>query len=178
MLLSKTPASRVEPVYGRIAKTYTSVELLANASLFELTTEIAPLGLHNKRAEQLIEIARSLLEKHDGKVPCTAHELTELPGIGPYIAHAVLCFARDQSVPIVDANIGRVLTRFFALDFRGRPNLDKRVWGYAATLVPRDSQVAKQYNYALLDFAAKVCTAKPKCIECPIAEECSYLGLK
>lgn len=165
-------------MYNKIAKAYSSVELLANASLSALTTQIEPLGLHNKRAKQLIEIARALLEKHDGKVPCDAHQLAELPGVGLYIANAVLCFAHDQSVPIVDANIGRVLTRFFALDFRGRPNLDNRVWAYAATLITKDSEVAKKYNYALLDFAAQVCTVKPKCLKCPIAEECSYLSLK
>jgi len=177
MLLSKTPAWRVEPVYDRIAKTYSSAELLANASQSALATEIEPLGLHNKRAAQLIEIAKSLLEIYNGKVPRGVHQLVELPGVGPYIAHAVQCFAYDQSVPIVDSNIGRVLTRFFALDFRGRPNLDERVWESAATLVPENSEVAKEYNYALLDFAAQVCTVKPKCLKCPIAKECSHRGL-
>jgi A/G-specific adenine glycosylase len=164
-------------VYDRIAKTYSSTSLLANASKSMLIAEIEPLGLHNKRAEQLIEIAKSLLEIHNGLVPREARQLAELPGVGPYIAHAVQCFAYNQSVPIVDSNIGRVLTRFFTLDFCGRPNLDKRVWEFAATLVPKNSEAAKMYNYALLDFAAQVCTVKPRCLKCPITEECSYHSL-
>ncbi len=177
ILLSKTPAWRVEQIYDRVIKTYSSARLLAEASKPELTADIESLGLHNKRAEQLIEIAKALLEIYNGKVPRDAHQLIELPGVGPYIAYAVQCFAYDESVPIVDSNIGRVLTRFFALDYQGRPNLDKRVLSSAATLVPKSSRLAKKYNYGLLDFAALVCTTKPRCHSCPVAEECSYFSV-
>ncbi len=166
------------PIYTRLANRYGSVELLAYAPPPELAAELALLGLQNRRAQQLVEMARLVLRDHGGAVPCNAAKLTDLPGVGRYTANALLCFAADQPVPIVDSSIGRVLTRFFSLDFRGRPNLDNRVWAHAAGLVPTDPEVAKKYNYAVLDFAALVCTPKPKCTECPIAEGCSYLALE
>ena len=175
LLLSKTPAARVRPVYDSIAAVHGSPELLAAASPSELAAEIHPLGLHNKRAQQLVDIARALLDEQHGEVPSTLHQLIALPGVGPYIAHAVLCFAYDQSVPIVDASVARNLVRFFALDCRGRPNLDHRVWALAAKLVPKHSRAAKRYNYALLDFGAQVCRPRPICVDCPVAGECSYL---
>lgn len=175
MLLSKTPAWRVEPVYDRIAKTYSSAELLANTSQSVLAAEIEPLGLHNKRAEQLIEIAKSLLEIYNGKVPHDAHQLVELPGVGPYIAHAVACFAYEKPVAVVDSNVARVLTRFFGLNCVGRPALSKSVWEFAATLVA-ETVSARQYNYALLDFAAQVCASRPKCRTCPVRNVCQFLA--
>ncbi|MCL0097800.1 A/G-specific adenine glycosylase [Dehalococcoidia bacterium] len=175
MLLSKTPAWRVEPVYDRIAKTYGSAELLANASQSALAAEIEPLGLHNKRAGQLIEIAKSLSKIYNGKVPRKARQLAEFPGVGPYIAHAVPCFAYEDPAAVVDSNVARVLTRFFGLDCVGRPALSKTVWEFATTLVA-ETVSARQYNYALLDFAAQVCASKPKCRTCPVRNVCQFLA--
>jgi len=175
MLLSKTPAWRVEPVYDKIAKTYGSAQLLANASQSALTTEIEPLGLHNKRAEQLIEIAKSLLEIYNGKVPRKASQLAELPGVGPYIAHAVACFAYEEPAAVVDSNVARILTRFFDLNCVGRPALSKTMWEFAATLVA-ETVSARQYNYALLDFAAQICVSRPKCRTCPVRNACQFLA--
>lgn len=175
VLLCRTPASRVAPIYSRLADRYGSAELLADAPTHELAAELALLGLQNRRAQQLVAIARLVLRDHAGEVPCSAAALTDLPGVGRYTANALLCFASDQPVPIVDGNIGRVLTRFFALRFRRRASLDKGVWQFAATLVPPEPHLAKAYNYALLDFASEVCRKRPACPKCPLASACAHL---
>jgi A/G-specific adenine glycosylase len=98
--------------------------------------------------------------------------MQQLPGIGKYTAHAVGSFAFDQSVPIVEANTARVLTRLF--DFResidsgpGRQTL----WQYAAMLVPKSN--ASIFNSALIDLGALVCVARqPKCGICPVKKFC------
>lgn len=170
----KTPAWRVEPVYVRILNNYGSPELLANAPQSALAAEIEPLGLHNKRATQLIEIAKSLLETYNGVVPRDASQLSQLPGVGPYIANAVICFAYEYPTGVVDSNIARVLTRFFTLEYSGRPAISRKVWQFAETLVPQSPIKAKQYNYALLDFAAEICTPKSKCFNCSISKMCDF----
>lgn len=174
VLLSKTPAWRVQPVYTKLAETYGSVELLAGASKSALAAQLEPLGLHNKRAEQLVEIAKSLLEIHNGKVPRDPRKLAKLPGVGPYITHAVACFAYDAPTAVVDSNVARVLTRFFGIDFVGRPALSKNVREFAESIVNEIRASAKEYNFALLDFAAQVCTPKSKCLECPLEAKCAF----
>lgn len=160
-------------MYDRVTKMYGSAELLANVSQSTLAADLEPLGLHNKRAEQLIKTAKSLLEMYNGEVPRDSCELAGLPGVGPYIAHAVACFAYEQPTAVVDSNVARVLTRFFDLKFVGRPALSKPVWEFADNLIV-ETVLAKQYNYALLDFAAQVCAHRPKCSICPVRIMCQF----
>jgi len=65
-----------------------------------------------RRARNLQAAARGIVEQHDGLTPSTLDELLALPGIGPYTARAVLAFAFESDVAVVDTNIARVLARF------------------------------------------------------------------
>jgi A/G-specific adenine glycosylase len=98
--------------------------------------------------------------------------MQQLPGIGKYTAHAVASFAFDQSVPIVESNTARVLTRLF--DFRESIDSDpgrQTLWQYAAVLVPKSN--ASIFNSALIDLGALVCVARqPKCRICPVKTFC------
>ena len=102
----------------------------------------------------------------------SVEQMRQLPGIGKYTAHAVASFAFNQSVPIVEANTARVLTRFsiFAESIdspAGRTTL----WEHAASLVPKSN--ARIYNSALIDLGALVCVPrKPKCGICPVKNFC------
>jgi A/G-specific adenine glycosylase len=95
-----------------------------------------------------------------------------LPGIGKYTAHAVASFAFDQSVPIVEANTGRVLARLFNL----REPIDsdpgrRKLWQHATRLLPKSDGAT--FNSALLDLGAAICVArKPKCDVCPVENLC------
>jgi A/G-specific adenine glycosylase len=98
--------------------------------------------------------------------------MRQLSGIGKYTAHAVASFAFDQSLPIVEANTGRVLARLFNL----RESIDsdagrKMLWQHAASLLPKSD--ASTFNSALLDLGALICVArKPKCDVCPVKAFC------
>jgi A/G-specific adenine glycosylase len=98
--------------------------------------------------------------------------MQQLPGIGKYTAHAVASFAFDQSVPIVESNTARVLTRLF--DFRESIDSDparQTLWQYAAMLVPKSN--ASIFNSALIDLGALVCVGRqPKCGICPVKTFC------
>jgi A/G-specific adenine glycosylase len=98
--------------------------------------------------------------------------MRQLSGIGKYTAHAVASFAFNQSVPIVEANTGRVLARLFNL----RESIDSGVgertlWQQAASLLPKSD--AATFNSALLDLGALICVArKPKCDVCSVKTFC------
>jgi A/G-specific adenine glycosylase len=94
--------------------------------------------------------------------------LLALPGIGPYTARAVLAFAFEQDVGVVDTNTARVLART-AGGSLSRPQAQAR----ADDLVPAGRGWA--WNQAMIDLGATVCTKRsPRCLDCPVAAWCSW----
>lgn len=173
IMLQKTDAKKVSEVYGKFIADYPTIEALSEAPLRSLRKKISPLGIH-QRANRLKKLATEIVKKYGGKVPSEKKELLKLPGVGNYVANAVLCFAFGRDVPLVDANIIRVLERVFSIkSSRPRPRTDKNLWTAMEEMIPKS--MAREFNLALLDFAAKVCTAKePKHKECPVKSLCDY----
>lgn len=173
ILLQKTKAENVIPVFNIFIEKYSNANKLNNASFEDLKKEIEILGLYNQRAPKLQKLAKILVEKYDGKVPENINELLELPGIGNYIANAVMCFAFDYDVPLLDTNIGRIIQRIFSFEVTGEERKKKHVWDLIATFLPEGK--SRQYNYSLIDFGALVCTSRnPKHNLCPLIEICDY----
>jgi len=173
IMLQKTDAQKVLETFPQFISKYSSPRALSSAALSILRKDIFLLGMHN-RAKRLKETAKILIDRFNGHVPKEKDKLLTLRGVGDYIANAVLCFAFNKYVPIVDANVIRVVERFFSLKSKKvRPRTDKLIWQFAEKLVPKGN--AKEYNRAILDFAALVCTAKkPNCLNCPISKKCDY----
>jgi A/G-specific adenine glycosylase len=173
MMLQKTDASKVERTYSEFIKKYPNPYILANSDVSDIRKDINLLGIH-QRAERLKKMAETLVNKFNGKVPDTKPELMELLGVGDYISNAVLCFAYKKDVPILDTNIIRILERVFSTKSeKTRPRTDKKMWQTIESMIPQGK--AKEFNLSLLDFSAKVCTAKnPKHEICPLREICDY----
>ncbi|HLD22335.1 MAG TPA: A/G-specific adenine glycosylase [Sulfuricurvum sp.] len=115
------------------------------------------------RARNLHNAARQC----GGKLPNNAHDLIQLSGIGRSTAHAIAAFAYKEPLPIMDANVKRILYRYYALESRD----EKKLWGYAYTLF--DSAHPFEYNQAMMDLGATVCLAKkPLCSTCPLESTC------
>jgi len=148
---------------------------LKKADLRKLKKVLRPLGLEHTRSKNLKDLSKKILADFNGKVPETKEELLSLPGVGPYTANAVLCFAFDHDVSMLDVNITRVLKRVFSLGSKNsRDRADKHLWEFAESLPPKGK--GKEFNYAILDFAGDVCTArKPKCESCPMRKICDYV---
>lgn len=173
ILLQKTKAGNIVTVFNKFIAKYPNPEKLSTASFSDLKNEIEKLGLHTQRATKLQKLARVLVEKYNGKVPNNKEELLELPGIGFYIANAVLCFAFGYDAPLLDTNIGRIIERFFSVKVTGEERKKYRVWDKIAEFIPEGK--SREYNYALIDFGALVCTAKnPRHNLCPLADICDY----
>ena len=102
-----------------------------------------------------------------GSLPDGAQELERLPGIGRSTAAAIACFAYEEAVPILDANVRRILYRFF----RRRQADTKSLWRMAERLF--DAKHPYEYNQAMMDIGSTICTPKsPKCTRCPLASHC------
>ena len=134
------------------------------------------MGIEHQRAKDIIKVARTIAEKFGGKIPCSKDKLKLLPGVGNYIASEVLLCACGQPEPLLDRNMIRVIERVFGVKSRKkRPHTDGFMWSFARRLVPKDSALARKFNYGVLDFARKICTARnPKCETCPIKDICSF----
>lgn len=171
MLLRRTSAEAVEPVYREFLDRYPDLNSLSSADRDELADLLQPLGLHNKRAKALRDITSQLVFSG---IPDTEDELLELPHVGPYVANATLCFGYGQRQPIVDANVARIYSRVFDIDvMEDQLHEDDYLWDFAESLLPEESY--RDYNLALLDFGAEVCTSQsPECDTCPVNEMCKY----
>jgi len=176
MLLRQTQATQVDSLWNDFMDRFETPEDLAGAEPGDLYERIKELGFGNQRVEALTTAATHLLEYHGGNVPAVEDKLMEIPHIGPYAAHAVMCFAHDKSVPVVDTNILRLFCRLLdknvnRLDIRREP----WAWEMAHELLPEKPKQAQEHNYGLLDFTAAVCKAKsPLCPDCPLSIHCSY----
>jgi len=160
IMLQQTQVDRVLPKYTAFLKQFPTAKALAQASPGSVITAWAGLG-YNRRAVSLQRAAQMLSKQ----IP---DDLTELPGVGPYTANAVRCFALQQDVPVVDTNIRRIFSRLF---FAGKGTAEE-IDAVVAKAVPAGKGVA--WNNALMDFGSMVCTASsPKCSECPLQKQCS-----
>jgi A/G-specific adenine glycosylase len=170
-MLQQTPVSRVEAYYERFLDRYPSVESLAAASPAAVRESWEWLGYY-RRAANLHLLARRVVAEHAGVIPADTAVLRGLPGVGRYTAGAVASFAYEQPTPAVDTNVSRVLRRAFhpRLPKRGA---ERRLWATGEALVPRRGKVAWEFNQAIMELGALVCTARvAKCGECPVRAAC------
>jgi len=173
VLLVQTFAQKVVPVYNQIVSIYPGFYDLAHANINDIKEIIMPLGLIY-RASLLVEIAYNVVHKFNGQLPNDKSKLMELKGIGNYIASTIQCFAFNESVSIVDANVVRVLSRYFGLDWPLNTSKQRAIINAFADDLVSNIDDALVYNYALLDFGALVCKHyNPLCSECPVWAKCS-----
>ena len=175
-LLKKTTTRQVTKVYEEFLRRFPNPQILLSASEDEVKAIIKPLGIEHQRARQILELARALVQRFGGRVPCDRKSLDELPGVGDYIASEVLLRACGKPEPLLDRNMIRVLERVFGVkSAKRRPHVDPMMWFFARMLVPKDPELAEKFNFGVLDFARKVCSAKnPRCDVCPVWDLCAW----
>lgn len=172
VMLQRTTAASVSHVYPKFIEHFPNWQALSRASEETLQQLLRPLGLWRLKSSVFIKLAR-LIEERGGVMPTTRQELEQLDGIGQYTASAVLCVVHDQPEPFIDANMSRVLERFFG----PRVNVDIRNDPYLHTLSRKvvAHKNSLGLNWAILDFSALVCKPRrPLCQECPVRERCLY----
>ncbi|MEM2288703.1 MAG: A/G-specific adenine glycosylase, partial [Sulfolobales archaeon] len=147
-MLRKTTTKQVLKVYEEFIKKYPTPQSLMEADVRELEELIRPLGIERKRARHLVELAKHIVKRFGGAIPCFREKLLELPGVGDYIASEVLLATCHQPEPLLDRNMIRVLERVFGVkSSKPRPHTDPVLWSFAKLLVPKDPLEARDFNY-------------------------------
>jgi A/G-specific adenine glycosylase len=171
VLAQQTQAARAAAAWPRFLERFPDVAALAAATPAEVLRAWQGLG-YNRRALALQRTARAVVER--GGWPDTVEELAALPGIGPYTARAVACFALEQRVAPVDTNVARVLARSLAGSDPAQlpPAARQRL---ADQAMPREQPWA--WSSALMDVGALHCRPRPRCDGCPLAPSCRWRAL-
>jgi len=166
VMLQQTQADRVIPKWLAFCESYPTPDAMAAAALGDVLRAWQGLG-YPRRARNLHDAATAIVERHGGRVPDALDELLALPGVGPYTARAVLAFAFERDVAVVETNIARVLARTAGerLTARGAQAL-------ADSLVPADE--GWSWNQVLMDLGAVRCRPVPSCDGCPAAPSCAW----
>ncbi len=169
-MLHQTQTSAVIPYYHKWLRRFPDFATLAAAPESDVLHAWQGLGYYS-RARNLRATARIIIEEHGGQPPKSLGELESLPGVGRYTAGAVSTFAFNKSVPIIETNICRLLTRLFDVvtpidTAAGR----EAIWNHAKALLP--TRNAARYNSALMDLGALICKPRPQCPTCPVRTFC------
>jgi A/G-specific adenine glycosylase len=168
LMLQQTQVARVVPRYREFLGLFPTPAAAASAAVGDVVRAWAGLG-YNRRAVNLHRAAAVVVDRHGGVLPSTLPELVALPGVGPYTARAVLAFAYEADVGVVEVNSARVLARAVA----GRPLGAAEAQALADSLVPAGRGWA--WNQAMLDLGATVCTkSSPGCDGCPLRSCCAW----
>jgi A/G-specific adenine glycosylase len=167
-MLQQTQVSRVVERFGPFLDRFSTPAVVAAVPAGEVVAQWVGLG-YNRRAVQLHGAARVIVERHGGAVPDDLEALMALPGVGSYTARAVLAFAFERDVAVVDTNAARVLARAVA----GRSLSATEAQATADRLVPAGRGWA--WNQGILDLGATVCRARnPECGACPLTPCCAW----
>ena len=170
-MLQQTQVATVIPYYNEWMRRFPDFAALARASEQDVLHAWQGLGYY-ARARNLRATAMTVMETHGGEFPREMKAIRALPGIGRYTANAVATFAFGQAVPIVEANIARLLARLIDLQMPIDTSAGREMlWSHAGALLP--SRAPGAYNSALMDLGALVCTVRPKCEFCPVKGACA-----
>lgn len=171
VMLQQTQVTTVIPYFLRFIEHFPDINALATASIDEVLALWSGLGYY-ARARNLHRSAQKVMEKFLGQFPDNLESLLELPGVGRSTAGAILSIAFEQSAPILDGNVKRVLLRFHAINkWAGDAKVQQELWQLAEAYTP--TQRNRDYTQAMMDLGATVCTrSQPSCEQCPLKKNC------
>jgi A/G-specific adenine glycosylase len=173
-LLQRTKAETVSKFYGQFIKDFPNWTSLMQAETAAIALYLKPIGLYRQRAKRLKSLALEM-SKRKGKLPRDRAELESIPFMGQYIANAVELIIYKQPSPLIDVNMSRLLERYFGK----RKMADIRYDSYLQKLSYKvvNHERAKEINWAILDFAALICSKRtPKCNICIFSRKCNYFN--
>lgn len=171
IMLQQTQVTTVIPYYGRFMERFPTVYDLAQAPQDEVLHLWTGLGYY-ARARNLHKTAKIIVTQHQGEFPTSVEALTKLPGIGRSTAGAVISLSHNLWAPILDGNVKRVLTRFYAIEgWPGQSSVEKELWEISERLTSPNNPRA--FNQVMMDLGATVCNrGTPNCHACPLQTHC------
>lgn len=171
VMLQQTQVATVIPYFERFMARFPTINALANASLDEVLHLWTGLGYY-ARARNLHKTAQKVRDQFGGEFPTTFDDVFALSGVGRSTAGAILSSVLNAPHPILDGNVKRVLSRYFAVQgWSGEKAVENKLWALTTSVTP-DSQVA-DFNQAMMDLGAMICVrSTPKCTLCPLEKSC------
>jgi endonuclease-3 len=169
ILSHRTKDEITEKVVADFIKKYPTVGKLAEANVKELENVIKKVGFYRNKAKTLIKLARTLIEKYNGKVPVDINELLSLPGVGRKTANCVLVYSYKKPAIPVDTHVHRIMNRLGIVEtktpeeteFSLMEKIDKRYW--------------LDINEIFIKFGKSICKPiKPLCSICTLKSICKY----
>jgi A/G-specific adenine glycosylase len=175
ILLQRTRAQTIGGFFREFTGRFPSWQAIADTDIDDIANALKPIGLWRRRAWSLSSLAREMAQRN-GLFPGSREELESLPGVGQYVASAILLFSGLKREPLLDVNMARVLERLFGprrlADIRDDPHLQ-----CVSRIIVRGKS-AIQLNWALLDLAAVLCkTRDPRCAQCPLSRQCRHASI-
>jgi endonuclease III len=160
------------PVARRLFERARTADEMVRLSAAEIDTLIGQSTFHERKAVQILEMARRVVDEFGGELPCDEQVLESFSGVGPKCAHLVLGIACGEPFISVDIHVHRVTNR----------------WGYVAASTPAKTMAAleeklpKRYwveiNRLLVPFGKHICTGSlPRCSICPVLDMCQQVGV-
>lgn len=171
IILQQTRVNQGMAYFFDFSESYPTVGDLAAASEDEVLKKWQGLGYYS-RARNLLATARKIQSEYGGKFPKSHTEILKLKGVGPYTAAAIASFAFKLPHPVVDGNVGRVLSRLFDVETpinstEGKKEIDRLAEDCMSNTKP------DVYNQAIMELGAMVCTpSSPDCKNCPLEAKC------
>ena len=172
VMLQQTQVATVIPYYHRFLKQFKDLKTLAEADSQMVLKAWEGLGYY-ARARNLHHATGIVLKEHGGAIPNHWDEFRRLPGVGDYIAAAVLSLAFGKPYPVVDGNVKRVLARLQAIkEPVNKASSAKKFRELADPLL--DQKIPGTFNQAMMELGAMVCKPRqPLCGGCPVRKVCS-----
>jgi A/G-specific adenine glycosylase len=171
IILQQTRVNQGIDYYYRFIEKFPTVQDLAKASIDEVLLLWQGLGYYS-RARNMYSSAKLIAENNNGNFPLTFSELKKLKGVGDYTAAAIASIVYNEAVPVLDGNVYRVLSRYYAIEVPVDIAKNKLLFlKHAENIL--DRRQPGIFNQAIMELGAIICTPKqPKCAECPIANKC------
>lgn len=171
VMLQQTQVNSVLPFYRNFLRHFPDVHTLASAHPQDVLKAWEGLGYY-ARARNLHRAAAVIQKDHGGRIPDRWQALRKLPGVGDYIAAALLSIAFGQAYPAVDGNVKRVLARLFKIDAPVNQSGSYKIFQKTAARL-LDARRPGLFNQSLMELGAMICRpTQPACERCPLQPLC------
>lgn len=176
IMLQQTTVGTVLNHFEKFLAEYPTIFDLAKAGEEQVCISWKGLGYY-RRARNLRGLAVQIVEKFNGEIPTDLESLMSLKGIGPYTANAIIAIGADQSGLAVDANLERVLARFYGVKGEKGAKLQQRLhndFKNGSIVLEMKALGPRKLNEAFMDLGRILCQArKASCTLCPLKSECA-----
>ena len=172
VLLQRTRAASVASIYHSFFDHFPNWISIHLSSSESIQDSLKPIGIWRRRSASLKLLSSEMVERN-GVYPDKREDIDNLPGVGQYVGNAIELFAHNRAMPLLDANMARVMERVIRprelSDIRHDPWLQE----ICTELVQSNNSV--DINWAILDIGGLLCRpSKPECGSCPLSSLCNY----